>query len=69
MTKDIYRPQGKVMFSEVYVSHSVQGGWTSLEADPPSSGGSPRGIVPSGGHCSSRCASYWNEFLCGMFSN
>ena len=53
-----YRSQGKVMFSEACVIHSVHRG---VRAEPP--GGSPLVLTSSGGHCSSWYASYWNVFL------
>ena len=64
-----YQPQGKVMFSEVCVSHSVGGRrvWCHFLSHGPSWGlltpPSHRVLTSSGGHCRCRYASYWNAFL------
>ena len=53
-----YRPQGKVMFSEASVI--LSGGERQR---PPSPYRDPLVLTSSGGHCSSRYASYWDPFL------
>ena len=69
---DYYPPQGKVMFPEVCVSHSVHGvGWgvfaprgsllRGVGTLPPYP--HPPVLTFSGGHCNDRHVSYWNTFL------
>ena len=70
----IYRLQGKVMFSEVSVSHSVHKGgadpsWRhnsqiqTLDADPAPWRQILLRVTSSCDHCTSRYACYWNAFL------